>query len=103
MSEIAIKETKEQIMSGFETLLKDYKNTESKVATKEQEAEKETNKQLLETTANYTVNNIVNSMATLQLNFTTITKDISERINTESDTLDQLKKAIAVETETFKE
>lgn len=99
MTETAIQESKEQIMSAFEMLLKNYQKTDSKIATKEEEAAKEKNKHLLEKAANYTVNNIVNSMATLQLDFGNIIKEIGERLDTESNTLTELKKAISVETE----
>jgi hypothetical protein len=99
MTQTTVKESKEQIMAALRTLWAEYKQTESKVATKEEEVEKEKNKALLEKAAEYTVNNIVNSMATLQLDFGNITKDITQRLDTESSTLEELKKALAVETE----
>lgn len=99
MSQVLVKESKEQIMTAFAQLLIDYKKIESKVATKEEEAEKNKNKQLLEKASEYTVNNIVNSMATLQLDFGNIIKEISQRLDTESNILNELKKAIAVENE----
>lgn len=97
------KETKEQIILSFERLLQDYKQNESQVVTKEEELEKEKNKQLLEKTGDYTVNNIVNGMATLQLDFGNLTKEIAQRLDNESNSLEDLKKAITVQKETLSE
>ena len=99
MNQALQKDTKEQILSAFYELLTEYEKTESKVATKEEEAEKEKNQQLLTTVANYTVDNIVNGMASLQLDFGNTVKDLAEKLTTESAKLAELKKAIAVEKE----
>lgn len=99
MSQATIRETKEQIMSAFEQLFVEYKQQESKIETKEEAVEKEKNKALLAKVADYTVNNIVNSMATLQLDFSNLTKEIATRLESESDVLTELKKAIIVEQE----
>ncbi|MDY7014536.1 MAG: hypothetical protein SVX43_13220 [Cyanobacteriota bacterium] len=47
----------------------------------------------------YTVDSIVNGMASLQLNFGSVIADLSERLSAESSKLEELKRAIAVETE----
>ena len=99
MNQALQKDTKEQIMSAFNKLLTEYQKTESKVATKEEEAEKEKNQQLLTTVADYTVDNIVNGMASLQLDFGNTLKNLAETITTESTKLGVLKKAIAIEKE----
>jgi hypothetical protein len=99
MSNVAVKESKEQIMAAFTKLLSEQKKGESRVATKEEEVEKEKNKQLLEQAANYTVDNIVNSMASLQLDFGRILNELSQKLVTESSKLEELKKAIAVKKE----
>jgi hypothetical protein len=99
MSQIEVKESKEQIMMAFTQLFAEYQLNQSKVETKEETVEKEKNKALLAKVADYTVNNIVNSMATLQLDFSNLTKEIANRLETESDILTELKKAITVETE----
>ena len=99
MNQALQKDTKEQILSAFYELLTEYEKTESKVATKEEEAEKEKNQELLTTVANYTVDNIVNGMASLQLDFGNTVKDLAEKLTTESAKLAELKKAIAVEKE----
>lgn len=99
MSQAQIRETKEQIMSAFGKLFVEYQQQESKIETKEETVEKEKNKALLAKVADYTVNNIVNSMATLQLDFSNLTKEIANRLERESDVLTELKKAIIVEQE----
>ena len=97
MIQAASLDSKDKIMTAFSTLLTDYQQRESKVATKEEEAEKEKNQQLLAEAANYTVDNIVNSMASLQLDFGNIINELKETLTTESDKLGELNKAIAVE------
>ncbi len=99
MSETATKETKEQIMSAFNQFLAHQKAGELKVFTKEEELEKEKNKQLLEKASEYTVDNIVNQMASLQLSFGRTLQGLSENLTTESSKLDELKTAIAVKKE----
>ncbi|BAQ66502.1 hypothetical protein [Geminocystis sp. NIES-3709] len=99
MSQAQIRETKEQIMTAFGKLFVEYQQKESKIETKEEAVEKEKNKALLAKVADYTVNNIVNSMATLQLDFSNLTKEIANRLENESNVLTELKKAIIVEQE----
>lgn len=99
MTQAALKDSKEQIMAAFNKLLAEYKKGESKVATKEEEAEREKNQQLLETVANYKIENIVNSMASLQLDFGTIVNQLADKLTGESSKLEELKRGILVETE----
>lgn len=99
MSNLAPKESKEQIMAAFAKLLSEQKKVESKVATKEEEAEKEKSKQLLEKATDYTVDNIVNTMASLQLDFGRTINNLSDRLVEESSKLDELERAIAVKKE----
>ena len=97
MAMISHPESKEQILSAFQKLLAEKKKYDSKVSTKEEEAEKVKNKELIEVASTYTVDSIVNGMASLQLNFGGIINDLSERLTTEVDKLDELKRAIAIE------
>lgn len=99
MNQPTPKDNKQQIMEAFGKLIQEYENTDSRVATKEEEAEKAKNQQLLTTVADYTLNNIVNNMASLQLDFGNIINELSERLTNESAKLQELQKAIAVETE----
>ena len=63
MTQEAFPETKEQILSNFNHFLDKYNQQESGIITKEEELEKEKKQQLLDKAEEYTVNNIVNSMA----------------------------------------
>ncbi|MEA5468825.1 hypothetical protein [Spirulina sp. 06S082] len=91
------KNSKGQILADFQQLLAQRQAIASKVATKEEEAEKDKNKELLEIAATYTVDSIVNGMAALQLDFSSIVTNLAERLTNEATKLDELKKAIAVE------
>ena len=99
MSLTNVKDSKETIATAFNQLLHQYEQTESRIATKEEEAEKTKNKQLLSKTIDYTVDNIINGMASLQLSFGGIVSELAENLSTESNKLEELKKAIAVEQE----
>lgn len=99
MNQAVAKDSKEQILAAFNKLFAQYKNTESKVATKEEEAEKDKNQELLETVSNYTVDNIVNGVASLQLDFGAIVTELSQKLEEESTKLNDLRRAIVVESE----
>jgi hypothetical protein len=99
MVQAASRDSKNRIMAAFEKLLSESQQVESKVATKEEEAEKAKNKQLLNKTIDYTVDNIINGMASLQLSFGGVINELAGTLTIESDKLEELKKAIAVEKE----
>ncbi len=94
MNKVTPKESKDQILAAFNQLLTERKKSESKVETKEQEAEKEKNQQLLETVAGYTIDNIVNGMAALQLDFGSAMDELSQKLETESGKLDELGRVV---------
>lgn len=96
---VATKDSKEQIFKAFQQILTNRKTLDSKIATREEEAEKQKNKQLLEVAATYTIDSIVKGLADLQLEFGTIVNGLSERLETEADKLDELKRAITIETQ----
>jgi hypothetical protein len=93
------KDSKTKILQSFQQILAERKKIASKVETKEEEAEKAKNKELLEVASTYTIDTIVKGLADLQLDFGTIINGLSEKLNTESSKLDELRKAIAIETE----
>jgi hypothetical protein len=93
-----IKDSKAKILQNFQQILAENKKIESKVETKEQEAEKAKNKQLLEVASTYTVDSIVKGLADLQLDFGSAINGLSERLSTESSKLDELKRGIEIET-----
>ncbi len=96
---VATKDSKDQILKAFQQILTDRKKIDSKIVTKEEEAEKEKNKQVLEVASTYTVDSIVKRLADLQLEFGGIVNGLSEKLTKESSKLDELKRAIAIETQ----
>ncbi len=100
---VATKNSKEQIFKAFGHILTDLKKFESKIATKEEEAEKEKNKQLLELASTYTIDSIVKGLANLQLEFGSIVNNLTEKLATEASKLDELRKAITIETQYLQE
>ena len=103
MNQFAAKDSKEQLMTAFQQILVQRKNLDLKIATRQEEAEKEKNKQTLESASNYTVDNIVKSLADLQLEFGSIVNGLSEKVAKENSKLDELKLAIKVETQHLQE
>ncbi len=97
MTPSTISNTKNQIVNQFKKLLEERNQLDSKVATKEQEAEKEKGKQILEKAANYTTDTIVKGLADLQLEFGTLVVESSDKLKIELSKLDELKQAIEVE------
>jgi hypothetical protein len=92
------KESKAKILQRFQQILAENKKIESKVETKEQEAEKAKNKQLLEVASTYTIDSIVKGLADLQLDFGSVINGLSEKLSAESSKLDELKRGIEIET-----
>ena len=103
MNQPSVKDNKDKIVAAFEQLFNQYQKGESKIATKEEEAEKSKNQQLLSKTSDYTVDNIINGMASLQLSFGSTTNELAENLTTESNKLEELQKAIFVEREYLKQ
>jgi hypothetical protein len=97
------KDSKAKILQNFQQILAENKKIESKVETKEQEAEKAKNKQLLEVASTYTIDSIVKGLADLQLDFGSVINGLSEKLSAESSKLDELKRAIAIETAQLQE
>lgn len=96
-------DSKLKIMQSFQQILADQQKIASKVATKEEEAEKEKSKQILETAATYTADSIVKGLADLQLDFGSIIHQLSQKLNTESAKLEELKQAIEIENQHLQE
>ena len=69
-----------------------------KIATKE-EAQKKQNQELLVKISGYTVNRIVNDIASLRLSFSNVVNDIANKLTTESNKQEELELAIASEQE----
>jgi len=97
------KDSKAKILQSFQQILAEKKKIESKVATREEEAEKAKNKQLLEVAATYTIDSIVKGLADLQLDFGSIINGVNEKLTTESSKLDELKRALEIENQRLQE
>ncbi len=93
-----VKDSKSKILQNFQQILAENKKIESKVETKEQEAEKAKNKQLLQVASTYTIDSIVKGLADLQLDFGSVINGLSEKLSAESSKLDELKRGIEIET-----
>ena len=99
MSQPNPRDSKESIVAAFERLLRQHQQSEFRIATKEEEAKKSKNHELLNKTVDYTVDNIVNGMASLQLSFGSVVNELADDLSIEANKLNELKKAIAVEQE----
>ncbi|MFH7030336.1 MAG: hypothetical protein ACHBN1_34520 [Heteroscytonema crispum UTEX LB 1556] len=103
MSTVAAKDSKQALIQAFQQILADRKKLESKIATKQEEAEKAKNQEILEAASAYTVDSIVKGLADLQLEFGSILNALSEKLAKENSKLDELNRAIEVETQRLKE
>lgn len=103
MAIIAGKDSKEQLKQTFQQIVADRKSSEFKIATKQEIAESEKNKQVLEVASTYTVDGIIKGLADLQLEFGTIVRQLSEKLANENSKLDELKLAIEIETQHLQE
>ncbi len=100
---IAVKDSKQQLMQTFQQILADRKKLESKIATKQEEAEKAKNKETLEAASTYTVDNIVKGLADLQLEFGSIVNQLSEKLAKQNSKLDELNQAKEIATQNLQE
>jgi len=98
MSLTGIKGKQGDIEIAFNRLLEQHQQ-KSKIATREEEVARTLNQALVEKTIDYTVDNIVNDMASLQLSFGNVIGELAGTLTSESEKLEELKKAIAVERE----
>ena len=102
MNQFAVKNSKDRLLA-FQRILVERKDLALKIATKQEEADKEKNKQILQTASSYTVDSIVKGLAELQLEFGGIVSGLSEKLSQETSKLDELKRAIEVETQNLQE
>jgi len=100
---IAVKDSKQQLMQAFQQIIADRKKLESKIATKQKEAEKAKNKETLEVASTYTVDSIVKGLADLQLEFGSIVNELSEKLARQNSKLDELNRAREIATQNLEE
>jgi hypothetical protein len=97
------KDSKQQLVQAFQQIISERKKLESKIATKQEEAEKVKNQEILAAASTYTVDSIVKGLADLQLEFGTIVNALAEKLAKENSKLDELNRAIEVETQRLQE
>jgi hypothetical protein len=100
---IAVKDSKQQLMQAFQQIISERKKLETKIATKQEEAEKAKNKETLEAASAYTVDSIVKGLADLQLEFGSIVNQLSEKLATQNSKLDELNRAREIATQNLQE
>jgi DNA repair exonuclease SbcCD ATPase subunit len=103
MTIVAVKESKQQLMQAFQQILAERKKLESKIATKQEEAEKAKNQEILAAASTYTVDSIVKGLADLQLEFGSIVNSLSEKLAKENSKLDELNRGIEIATQRLQE
>lgn len=91
--------TREEIQKEFNQLLRTHEQRASQISTKAEEAVQIKDRELVERAAGYTVETIINSLARLQLGFGSAVEAIAGQLETESDKLGALRRAIEVETQ----
>lgn len=103
MSIVGVKDSKQQLMQAFQQIIIQRKKLESKIATKQEEAEKAKSQEILQAASAYTVDSIVKGLADLQLEFGSILNALSEKLAEENCKLDELNRAIEIETQRLEE
>lgn len=99
----ATKDSKQQLMQAFGQIITDRKKLDSKIATKQEEADKAKNQETLETASTYTVDSIVKGLADLQLEFGTIVNQLSEKLAKQNSKLDELNQAREIANQNLQE
>ncbi|MEO1672971.1 MAG: hypothetical protein AAFR77_19705 [Cyanobacteria bacterium J06631_2] len=99
MIPVQTQDNQKAIAEAFDQLLNHYQQNQFKISTKEEEVAKSKNQMLLAQTRDYTVDNIVNGMASLQLNFGNVVGELAAELAHESHKLEELSKAISIERE----
>ena len=103
MTSVLLRDSKARLLEAFRQILVERQQHQSKVATKEETAERERNQQAVEAAAQYTTDSIVRGLADLQLEFGSTIQELSIKLTTETKRLDELKRAIAVESHRLEE
>jgi hypothetical protein len=95
--------TKQHILEAFQQLLEARKPLLLRMAIREEVAEKERDQRIVETVSTYTVESVVKGLAELQLHFGTEIDGVSARLSTEIRKLQDMRRAIEVETRHLEE
>lgn len=90
-------QSSEEILKIFKQQLAEFRRQEGEISTKAQAAERAQDKEVVEQASAYTVESIVKGLADLQLNFSDALSNLSDGLETESNKLGELRRAIKVE------
>ncbi|MTJ49657.1 hypothetical protein [Dolichospermum sp. UHCC 0259] len=99
----AVKDNKQQLVQSFQQIRADRKKLDAKIATKQEEAEKVKNQEIIAAASTYTIDSIVKGLADLQLEFGSIVNALAEKLAQENTKLDELNRAIEIETQKLQE
>lgn len=95
--------SKDHILKAFRQLLAERTQGGPKIATKQEAAEREEDKRVVEKASTYTVESIVKGLADLQLNFGNAVGNLTTQLAVEAPKLQELQRAIRVEMQYLEE
>jgi hypothetical protein len=98
MAQKNISDNKSQILKAFQQLLDNKKNASQLIETKEETAERQKDKEVVDKASNYTVESIVKGLADSQLDFGNTIDLVTEKLTKELTKLTELQHAILVTT-----
>jgi len=90
--------SKDQVLKSFQQISAQQKAQEHRILTKEEAAERAKDREVVDVASKYTVEAIVKGLAELQLSFSANVDTLTRRLLDESQRLEQLRRAIEVET-----
>lgn len=96
-------DNKSQILKAFQQLLDNRKNASQLIETKEETAERQKDKEVVDKASNYTVESIVKGLADSQLDFGNTIDSVTEKLTKELTKLTELQHAILVTTHQVEE
>jgi hypothetical protein len=99
MIQVAMKDSKATLLEAFQQLLAERRKIESKVATKADEARQLEDQRILAIASQYTSDSIIRGLTDLRLDFSQVVSELSTKLSTENSKLEELQRAIAVETQ----
>lgn len=95
--------SKDEVQKAFQQLLESYRKQQQQIVTKEEQALLERNKQLVESTAEFTPQAIIKGVAEMQWEVANAAETLQQKLLAELQRLDDLRTALAVQQEALKE
>ncbi|MDJ1184996.1 hypothetical protein [Roseofilum casamattae] len=91
--------SKSQLLQAFEKILQERRSPNAKVESKEQEAQREQNAELVTKVSSYTRDRLITDLATLHLDLGNTIDELTAKLSSETDKLSEIKQAIEVKKE----